>query len=62
MPNENKLFINFLKENSNKYFPDTTANLIDKVLSSELLVMKQNMLKLEHYWKDILKPFQVKRE
>jgi inhibitor of cysteine peptidase len=35
-PNENKLFINFLKENSDKYFPKDTSNLINKVLSSEI--------------------------
>lgn len=35
-PNENKLFINFLKEYSNKYFPGSTVNLINKVLNSEI--------------------------
>ncbi|CAB3289868.1 Beta propeller domain protein [Methanocaldococcus lauensis] len=35
-PNENKLFLEFLKENSHKYFPENIVNLIDKIIEDKL--------------------------
>ncbi|UXM84412.1 beta-propeller domain-containing protein [Methanococcus aeolicus] len=57
MPNENKLYIEFLKINSNEYFSKSTSDLINQVLNSEIFgdeaKTTQIQIMLEAYFKTL---------
>lgn len=55
--NENKLYLKFLNDNSNKYFPEEISSLIGKVINSELFGDEAKRLQintiLEGYYKTL---------